>query len=70
MQIATILVKSLDWKLIHRFDSEFESAWRFQNNDTELLLYYDPMEGMYLQTNDDTFDLQALFDKIIGILKN
>ena len=69
-QIATILIESLGWKLKNRFESMYEIVWWFQKSDIEITLYFGTMEGMHLSTQDDVFDLDALFSEINSILNS
>ena len=68
MQIAKILVKSLEWKLTKQVDIDVIICF-FHKGNTEVFLVYNEMDGIYLRTHDETFDLQMLFDEIDFILR-
>ena len=67
VQIANILVKSLEWKLIKQIEADV-LLWVFQKNSTEIILVYDDMDGMFLKTHDENFPLESLFNEINDIL--
>jgi len=68
-RVTHTLVKTLGWELGQRANNPIEILWCFQKCDIEIFLYYCTLEGMFLRTCDDTFDLEALFDEINNILE-
>ena len=68
-RIADILRKSLGWEFTKQFGNEFETVCIFQKDGIEIWLYYDTMEGMHLNADDDMFDLETLFNEVNTHLK-
>jgi hypothetical protein len=68
VDIATILTKSLEWKLVQRIDID-ASVWMFQKDDVELLLIYDDMAGIFLKTNIETYPLDVLKNEIDTMIR-
>jgi len=70
VQIAKFLTTTQSWTLTNKFESEYEAVCWFQKSGVEIKLYYDTMDGMYLGTCDEAFDLESLFNEINTHLKN
>ena len=68
-KIANILTQLLGWKLVDRIEVDV-LLWHFRKDDIEIILAYNDMDGMYLRTSDETFDLDALFEEINDIMYN
>ena len=68
-QIVKILVKNLNWKLVQRIEADV-LLYDFRKNKIEISLAYNDMPGgMFLRTEDEAFDMEALFSEINEIMK-
>ena len=67
VRIATVLIKSLGWKLTEQIDIDV-ILWTFQKKNIEIFLVYNEMDGTYLRTHDENFPLESLFGEINDIL--